>query len=66
MLESNGNSQNIESAELLIEKFEDRVTSSVIDKYIAKVKAKDIEQIKVYLGIIYFFALTFLSISLLM
>lgn len=66
MLEVKTELDTIESAEIFVEKFEEKDTNNVIDKYIQKVKAKDVEQIKIYLGVIYFFALTFLSITLLM
>ncbi len=57
--------QNVNSTEIYIGKFEKRNTTNVIDGYIQKIKVKDVEQIKIYLGVLYFFALTFLSVSLL-
>ena len=66
MLNTNTGVQKFESTEVRIKALKETNPTSRLNDYIEDIKAKDIEKIESYLGVLYFLVLTFLSITLLM
>ncbi len=64
MLEENNKMKDLEASELTVDDINDSEIKGLVDYYIDKVKAEDIEQVKVYLGMVYFVALAVLTITL--
>lgn len=64
MLNSNNQSQNIESPELAINSESSIRKSNLVERYLSKVTSQDIEQIKIYLGVVYFVLVSIFSITL--
>jgi len=58
MLNSNTQSQNIESIEVSTDR------NNVLDKYLSKITSLDIGQVKIYLGLVYFLLVSVLTFSL--
>jgi len=64
MLEENNKMNDLEASELTVDDINDSEIKGLVDYYIDKVKVEDVEQIKVYLGMVYFVALAVLTITL--
>ena len=64
MLEENNKMNDLEASELTVDDVNNSEIKGLVDYYIDKVKVEDIEQIKVYLGMVYFVALAVLTITL--
>lgn len=64
MIESNSTVQKLESSSLILNEFEAGNPTRSISNYIERLKTADVEQVKIYLGFVYFAALIFFSASL--
>lgn len=64
MLEEEKDMQNLEASELTIDDINHSETKRVLSSVIDRISDTDIEQIKIYLGVVYFVALTLLTITL--
>ena len=64
MLSSNSQSSNLKSTELTINRISTFESTSTLEKYLSKIKTKDVEHVKLYLGMVYFTLVSILSISL--
>lgn len=59
------NIKTLKSSEISLESLEEKSSSKIVSSYLEKVKAADVEKVKFYLSVVYFFAVTFLSVTLL-
>lgn len=64
MLESNSTVQELKTSSLILNEFEAENPTRSISNYIEKIKTADVEQVKIYLGFLYFTAVVFFSVSL--
>ncbi len=64
MQEKNNNLNDLEASELTVDDISKSEINGLVDYYIDKVSAKDVEQVKIYLGMVYFVALAVLTITL--
>ncbi|MBK7107264.1 MAG: hypothetical protein IPH62_18475 [Ignavibacteriae bacterium] len=64
MVESNSTVQELKSSSLILNEFEVENPTRSISNYIERLKTADVEQVKIYLGFVYFAALLFFSITL--
>ncbi len=64
MIKSNATIEKMNNSSVILNDYIDENPSKSISSYIEKVKAADVEQVKIYLGFVYFAALIFFSFSL--
>lgn len=64
MFKGKNNMKDLEASELTVDDINNSEINGLVDYYIDKVKAEDTEQIKVYLGMVYFVVLAILTITL--
>lgn len=64
MLNEDNKMSDLEASELTVDDVNSSEIKGLVDYYIDKVKVEDVEQIKVYLGMVYFVALAVLTITL--
>jgi hypothetical protein len=64
MSDKNNEMNDLEASELTVDDINNSEIKGLVDYYIDKVKAEDVEQIKIYLGMVYFVALAVLTITL--
>ncbi len=64
MLEEEKNMQNLETSELTIDDINHSETKRVLNSVISKISDTDVEQVKIYLGVVYFVALALVTITL--
>ncbi len=64
MFKGKNNMKELEASELTVDDINNSEINGLVDYYIDKVKAEDTEQIKVYLGMVYFVVLAILTITL--
>lgn len=64
MIESNSTVQELKSSSLILNEMVSENPTRSISNYIERIKTADVEQVKIYLGFVYFAALLFFSITL--
>ena len=64
MSDKSNEMNDLEASELTVDDINNSEIKGLVDYYIDKVKAEDVEQIKIYLGMVYFVALAVLTITL--
>ncbi len=64
MLDNNNKLNDLEASELTVDDVKTTEINGLVDYYIDKVSAKDVEQVKIYLGMVYFVALAVLTVTL--
>lgn len=64
MIKSNSAIEKLNNSSVILDEYINENPSKSISNYIEKVKSADIEQVKIYLGFVYFAALLFFSFSL--
>lgn len=64
MPDENNKLNDLEASELTVDDINNSEIKGLVDYYINKVKVGDVEQVKIYLGMVYFVALAVLTVSL--
>lgn len=64
MLEEEKDMQNLEASELTIDDINHSETKRALDSVISKISDTDVEQVKIYLGVVYFVALALVTLTL--
>ena len=64
MLEDDKNIQNLETSELTIDDVNHSETKRALNSVISKISDTDVEQVKIYLGVVYFVALSLVTLTL--
>jgi len=64
MLEEEKDMHNLEASELTIDDLNHSETKRALNSVISKISDTDVEQVKIYLGVVYFVALALVTITL--
>lgn len=64
MLEEEKDMQNLEASELTIDDINHSETKRALNSVISKISDTDVEQVKIYLGVVYFVALALVTLTL--
>lgn len=66
MLHQNTTNESSIAEGILLQNLEQSQSDGLFSRYLSKIKSLEIEQVKLYLGFAYFFAVSLISVSLLL